>query len=851
MISFILIMIGATVVVFPYPENMVNFLKEAGMLEEARYILNDLLSKSPENPQLLSLSGKIFHLNGNSERAIRDLKRAVEIDPENEEFLLALATYHEWDRSPLDALPVWEKIVTINPDNLEAQIRLIDYYRYYGFPKIESEVLANLIKTEQKNRHENITLKEEMVWEKPLVKELTRELNHLAEIREINKEDSFFDNLFTGMYIIRRQYMDDLREKSVTAINDADKGVAMCFELFVKTGKIDMGFDFAHKLDRKWDQEMKNRMSFLDVARWSGIHDKALVMLEKMYEEYPQNHQILYLIARSSRETDDLETSITAYEKLVAIEPDNRDYTMQLASLYLEVKQAGKAHDLLKEIATGAGRHLDYINMLADSAITVGSESVMIETAELIGQLMPGDRDVVKKQADIYLAANHPEKAYPILRQLAGISGENPEEVLKMLEVAEFTSREAIIKEAIAKAFELRPDDSQVVLRVAEMYQGIGDEKRAIEAYVHYLKLYPEDRKTQKVLAQLYLWTNQQEKAAGLMVKIANENPGEKSILIEAARYSEEAGFIEQAFTLYEKLYADYPEDLSIQNDLIRIASWSNKWVYAAALLGKISDSDARNFKKALDAGNAFISAEDLKNGIGYIERAITLSPDNTDLRKELAEYYGWLGLREKKIMELEYLGSTGSLDKEEKVLLAQAYLDSNEGSKALKYLKQYEKEAILKKKEGLMLARAYELIGKNETAIRVYKRLAKENMGDPEFLARLGNQALWINYTDAALEFFEGALRIDSRNLMALKSSAQIWAGRNSIKRAIKLYVNYNKLKPDDYEAHFQLGELFFSQDQKTDAFKEYNRSLRLMKKSKRLAESNLLPRVALNVKQ
>ena len=145
----------------------------------------------------------------------------------------------------------------------------------------------------------------------------------------------------------------------------------------------------------------------------------------------------------------------------------------------------------------------------------------------------------------------------------------------------------------------------------------------------------------------------------------------------------------------------------------------------------------------------------------------------------------------------------------------------------------------------------AYELTGKNETALRVYKRLAKENLGDADFLARLGNHAMWINCEDVALDFFETALRKDSKNLVALKSSAQIYAGRNSINRAIKLYVNYNKLKPDDYEIHFQLGELFFAQERKTDAFKEYERSLRLMKKSKRLAKNNLLPEVALSSTQ
>ena len=408
-----------------------------------------------------------------------------------------------------------------------------------------------------------------------------------------------------------------------------------------------------------------------------------------------------------------------------------------------------------------------------------------------------------------------------------------------------------IIREAVAKAFELRPDDTQISLKIAELYQGMGDEMEAIDAYVHYLKLNPNDGNAQKRLAQLYLWTNQQKEAAELMLAVANANHRDKHALIKAAKYFEEAGLAKRAFELYESLYNKYPRDMSIQDDLIRLASWTNKWGYVAPLLGKISDSDPENFKRASDAGNAFVAIKDLKEGIKYLERASALRPDEVDLRKKLAKYYGWIGSMDKKIVELEYLDSVGQLEKKEKILLAQAYLDRDDGAKALKYLKHYEKEDILQRKEGLMLAMAFELSGKNELAIGVYKRLAKENMQDAAFLARLGNQALWINHEDIALSFFKSALRKDTKNLLALKRSAQIYAGQNNTNRAIKLYVYYNRLNPDDYETHFQLGELFFANERKADAFKEYKRSLKLIRKLKLYAKNNLSLKVVQSAMQ
>jgi predicted Zn-dependent protease len=840
-ICFILIMIGATIIVFPYPKSVVQYYKDAGMTKEARYALSYLMSRTPNNPELLSLSAEIHHLNGEPDKAIRDLEHALKNDPTNEDLLVKLATYHEWNRSPMEALVVWEKIAAIKPDNMMAQTRLIDYYRYYGLPKIEGEAVSNLIKLEQKTLKKQLTLKEEMMWDNQLVKKLTGEMNNLVEMRVPNNSDLFLDNLITGMYIIRRQYMNDILEKSKNDYIDQNKIVNICFELFVKMGKTDLGYAFASNLDKTWNQEIKNRMMFFDVMVWSKMNTRALDMLKKLQQEYPHNHRVLHMIAEGSLETGDVETSIAAYEKLVDVDPGNTDYKMQLASLYLDSKQATKAYYIYRELAMSTDKNLNHINMLANAAVSTENKHIMIEAADILGKLMPEGINKAKRQVEIYLAADNPEKAYRILCNIVDISGKNKKDVLKMLEVAEFTANEEIIREAIAKASKLIPGDVQISLKVAEMYLTIGNEEKAINAYVHYLKLKPGDDNAQKRLAQLYLWTNQQTKAAELMLAVADQNPGDKHALIEAAKYSEDAGFIEQAFEIYEKLYNNYPKDPSIHDNLIRLASWTNKWSTVAILLGNISDNDPKDFKSALGAGDAFISIEKLQKGIEYLERASVLKPDDVGLRKKLAECYGWAGSTDKKIAELEYLGSVGLLDKAEKILLAQAYLDRSEGTKALKYLKRYEKEQTLKRKEGLMLAAAYEYSDKREYAIGVYKRLAKENMEDTNFLAKLGNHAMWLNYSDIALNFFEEVLRKNSKNLLALKGSAQIYAGQNNHERAIKRLAYYNRLNPDDYEAHFRLGEIFFANEQKTDAFKEYKKSFKLINKLQRYATSNL----------
>ena len=133
------------------------------------------------------------------------------------------------------------------------------------------------------------------------------------------------------------------------------------------------------------------------------------------------------------------------------------------------------------------------------------------------------------------------------------------------------------------------------------------------------------------------------------------------------------------------------------------------------------------------------------------------------------------------------------------------------------------------------MLASAYELAGKAGAAVQTLKRLAKENADSPKLLAEVGQRALWLNRMDAALGFFIAALKKDPKNLVALKGSGQILAWNNDPERAIARFKTYNRLSPNDYEVRYQLGELYFANGREGDAFKQYCKTLTLIKKAKR----------------
>ena len=892
-IFFVFIVVGVSIFLFPDKEDLVPIYIDVGQLEKAQTCLTELLQKDPDNARFLGLASRLFLLRGEPNKAIDALERAIRKDPRDVPDLMNLARLYEWNRNPRAAMRVWEKIAEVDPYNAKAWTELINYDRYYGYSEKEASGISHLVLLEGK-------LHPEQASADPLMRLITRELESLSKMRKKEKEDDpYVDALMSSLYLIREEYGEEIRESDDGHLFDRAEAILRCIEAFVRTDQIKRGAAFAAYLDREKGSGIRNRSEMVEVLRWNGMDEQALVLLTEMNETHPENQEILLAMAKIAEEVKKLDIAIRAYRQLVENDPDKMAYRRHLAALYLETDEPAKAFPLYVQLAESTGATSEYVDELIKVAGYTGNAAMQAQAIEIALKLRPDDPLVLRKTAERYLANEQPARAFPIYLKLADLSGGNRADMLKMLEVAGYTGDKSAVEEAVKKALrlspadteiektaarmylsidrpvkayalyrrlaieskgnrqsidrmlkvvnftdqtelirdalilgrKLRPKDSALQLKLARFYLSQGIEKKAIVAYKDYLKLKPGDLPARRQLAKLYLWTNQPKKAFEEILKVAKEGGGKKGELLEAAKMAEQAGLLDQAYRIYRDLFYQHPENAALQDDLIRLASWTDRMADIANILGDISERDRGSFKKALTAGEAYVDAGKVKQGIPFLERALKFRPEDISLRRRLATYYGWFGPTDKLIDQLEYLDGKGLLKEEEHITLAQTYLDRKDGIKALKQLEPLERAEKLPQRGGIMLANAYELAGKEEAAIRIYRRLSEENSENPEFLAKLGNQALWLKQTDLALRFYDLALRTDPKNLIALKGSAQVYAWNNDPERAIRRFRAYNRLNPDDYEVRYQLGELYFANDRRGEAFGQYKKALNIIK--------------------
>ncbi len=818
-ILLIILISALAIFIFPKDKILVSLYMERGMSKEAESVILKMLQKKPNDPELLLLSSNAIEMTGDIGQAIEILEQAAAKNPNHTKILLKLAGYYEGTRRLRDAAPIWETTMLLDPLNIEVTHKLIEYYRYYNLSEKESLSIIHHLNIEQALPPEKVIHcagnpgKIEGITSNRMYKALSWALVTLVKNKSLMKlDDPYLHELLSGLYLLRASLVNDLGERITTYKITTQEDIVAALALFVTMGKIDMGMLFAQHLDEMWDSNIEKRLWLVQLIKGNSLYGPAMTVLSTLQKESPGNIKIEQEI-KTVQAAAGAATPGTVVANAVG---GNRDIYAELT----KVMSASRFTD--KDI-------YNIVHLLA--AITDDKKTVHNTLSKVLSK-KPRNIAILKRISDLYLAIDRPDRASYVYKRIVALNPREKKHVLTMLELSDSTGKKKIMIDAARYARNMYAKDPAILLKSAAIFLASDNQREAIRTYKSYLGLRPRDKNVQKQLVQLYMWTDQPEKAKELFDVIVAAGLVNKKSLLESARFAEEVGLADSAYAIYTQLSSQYPEDRTIRGKLTRITEATPAVEESPRTFAMASDRDPGNFKKALTAGEAYVAADQLKTGIPYLERALTLKPNDIELRKKMAQYYGWDGKTDQAIVQLEFLYDRRAIDETGKITLAQAYLDRKEGAKAFAILKEYKQAKPLPLREGIMLASSYELSGRVDSAARIYRQLAKENANDTEQLATLGNRALGLDKIDLARDIYEAVLKKDPRNLTALKGSAQTYAWNNDAERAIQRFEAYNKLNPYDFEVRYQLGELYFQNGRQGDAFMEYKKANELMKK-------------------
>jgi len=267
--------------------------------------------------------------------------------------------------------------------------------------------------------------------------------------------------------------------------------------------------------------------------------------------------------------------AIAEYQQILKYEPRDQVTLMTIGELYIRQGETIQA--------------IDYFERLAQLFVSDGFLTKAIAVYKRIAKLAPEEVRPLEKLADLYVQQGVMSEARPLFLQLAELHLKNnkqPEAV-------------ALLK----KLLSAEPDNLRIQIRLADLYQAMGQSGEALETYIS--------------AAQRALARGDQAECERLADKALQINGKNLDALIVKARAFSTTGNVTQAAAILEKV-PDLEKGGEPAELLLDLYVKNAKWDEATALALRIFTADDKNFGATQKVTEALLDG-------GQAERAMSL----------------------------------------------------------------------------------------------------------------------------------------------------------------------------------------------------------------------------------
>jgi cellulose synthase/poly-beta-1,6-N-acetylglucosamine synthase-like glycosyltransferase/tetratricopeptide (TPR) repeat protein len=274
------------------------------------------------------------------------------------------------------------------------------------------------------------------------------------------------------------------------------------------------------------------------------------------------------------------------------------------------------------------------------------------------------------------------------------------------------------------------------------------------------LEMRPTDRKTQRLLADIWSWGKDYARSLALLEQLHRETPDDPELPVRLAEVTLWSGDYDKALARYQALLQTKFDQSALWPGFVDAASQAKELEPAdRTLIERISDQVAANETKDMTrlVRLAWVlhRLHDAERAGQLLDRAVALRPQEPAARRELAGVLAAAG-KGKQAIQL-YQGV--SLEIEDRYRLAELYSAEKDFTEAEKQLRAV---VIEKPDDPKALRRLADVLSWKKDyapALALLEKLAHDNPGDTGLAVRLAEVSLWSGARDKALVRFQAIL--------------------------------------------------------------------------------------------
>jgi tetratricopeptide (TPR) repeat protein len=271
--------------------------------------------------------------------------------------------------------------------------------------------------------------------------------------------------------------------------------------------------------------------------------------------------------------------AIAEYQNILKYEPRDQVTLMTIGELYIRQGETFQA--------------IDYFERLAQIFVGDGFLTKAIAVYKRIAKLAPEEIRPLEKLADLYVQQGVMSEARPLFLQLAEIHLKN--------------NRQSEAVGLLKKLLQAEPDNLRIQIRLADLYQAMGQTRDAIEAYVS---------ASQRALAR-----GDQAESEKLADKALKLEPNNAAALIVRARSYSLQGDLNKAAQLLQQV-PDLEKGGEQTELLLDFHLKNSSWDQAVTLAVKVFEADPKNYGPMQKVVEALLEAGQTQKAMGVLEQS-------------------------------------------------------------------------------------------------------------------------------------------------------------------------------------------------------------------------------------
>ncbi len=602
-------------------DKLISLNLAAGNYEQTLHYLKEHVERDPSDLRKRELLGNLYLQNGQRQFAAVELEQVLNLEPDNTVLRQRLAELYVWLENRPRAVAHYEYLVSHNMMNSDYFDRLIKLTRNEWpetatrYFKYRLRYLPNdhLLREELYDHYLHLGMTDEAVEQMRLLVDKNPDepsyLHDLAylykDVQEPELATETFERLVAAGFLTREMF----EELKVAYLENKDyDSLVSLYEKARATDHYDLEKQKEHAyflaFTERYEEAIKgyedvvqidpyDARSRADLAQLYRISDRdeaALAVIMDGVEKYATYDEVFLVYAAQVLEfKGKYDESLTLYQHLADLKPENQSYQRSLIQLYIarkDFKEAARRYDTL----------------LASN---------------------PDDLGLKLGRASLYWLQDDPDRVRSLV---AAIARENAGDPAIDRTIAQFYFERSFFSEAIAHvqaALRESPRDSTALRMLGLAYAWNNQPREAKEALLAYHSLYPHDYYTHYHLGILFDDENSMEAAReefAVAEKLLDTAPKQRESRLVRANLAAYKGEVQKTKDLYRQLLEELPGDIGVVTDYAEALIILKEYSAADGILSLAMSKDPAQYRALRLQARSYFEQERYKETVAVLK---------------------------------------------------------------------------------------------------------------------------------------------------------------------------------------------------------------------------------------